>query len=131
MKFQTVRKGYDPSAVDEYIKKLADDDNNVITEQKAAIEQLKKQNRELEERLAGYDGRKEEIFSAFVEAQESSASLKRKAERLFEEEINRVKTLKIRFSVGKIRRRSLSVRRKSPENAAKKPEKRRRGVFAA
>ena len=66
MKFQTVRKGYDPSAVDEYIKKLADDDNNVITEQKAAIEQLKKQNRELEERLAGYDGRKEEIFSAFV-----------------------------------------------------------------
>ena len=47
MKFQTVRKGYDPSAVDEYIKKLADDDNNVITEQKAAIEQRKRQNCEL------------------------------------------------------------------------------------
>ena len=98
MKFQTVRKGYDPSAVDEYIKKLADDDNNVITEQKAAIEQLKKQNRDLEERLAGYNGRKEEIFSAFVEAQESSASLKRKAERLFEEEINRVKTFRDKWT---------------------------------
>lgn len=90
MKFQTVKKGYDPSAVDEYINKLTNDDNNIIAEQKTVIEQLKADNDELRRRLDGYDRRKDEIFGAFVDAQEAAASLKRRADRNFEAEIERL-----------------------------------------
>lgn len=91
MKFDIVKKGYNPTQVEEYIRRLADDDNAVITEQKSAIEQLKEENRRLTEKLENYDRKKEEIFVAFVEAQETSARLKRKATQRFNEEMERLK----------------------------------------
>ncbi len=94
MKFQTVKKGYDPSAVDEYIN----NNNAVIAEQKAEIEELKKQNEALAGKLDDYNKKKDEILSVIQEAREHSAARKRKAGRLFEEEINRIKTFRDKWT---------------------------------
>lgn len=90
MKFDIVKKGYDPSQVDESIRRMTESNNAVVTEQKVAIEQLKEENHALTEKLNNYDKRKEEIFVALVEAQELSAKLKRKAQQRFDEEMERL-----------------------------------------
>lgn len=90
MKFEIVKKGYNPSQVDESIRRMTDANNTVVTEQKVAIDQLKEENRVLTEKLNSYDKRKEEIFVALVEAQELAAKLKRKAQQRFDEEMERL-----------------------------------------
>jgi len=91
MKFDVVKKGYNQLQVDEYIQKITEENQDIITQQKDAIEQLKQENRLLVEKVEGYESKKDEIFVAFVEAQETSARLKRKAEQRFEQEIERLK----------------------------------------
>ncbi|MBQ9715998.1 MAG: DivIVA domain-containing protein [Clostridia bacterium] len=90
MKFDVVKKGYDKTQVESYIRDITNENNQVVTDLKTEIEELKKQNDELSQKLGEYDKKKDEIFVAFVEAQETSAKLKSKAEKRFEEEMERL-----------------------------------------
>lgn len=90
MKFDVVKKGYDKAQVQEYIQNLTNENNDIITNLKSEIEELKKQKEELAQVVEGYEKKKEEVFVAFVEAQETSAKLKARAERRFEEEMERL-----------------------------------------
>ena len=90
MNFKVVKKGYDKIQVDEYIQNLTNENNEVITNLKTEIEELKKQKAELEQVVNSYDKKKDEIFVAFVEAQETSAKLKAKAEKRFADEMERL-----------------------------------------
>ena len=91
MKFDVVKKGYDKTQVEEYIQKITQENDEVVTEQKVAIEQLKQENEILVQKVEEYESKKDEIFVAFVEAQDTSAKLKRKAEQRFEQEMERLK----------------------------------------
>ena len=90
MNFNVVKKGYDKTQVDEYIQNLANENNEIITNLKTEIEELKRQKEELEQVVNGYEKKKDEIFVAFVEAQETSAKLKSKAEKRFADEMERL-----------------------------------------
>ena len=90
MNFKVVKKGYDKIQVDEYIQNLTNENNEVVTNLKTEIEELKKQKAELEQVVNSYDKKKDEIFVAFVEAQETSAKLKAKAEKRFADEMERL-----------------------------------------
>lgn len=90
MKFDVVKKGYDRAQVDGYIRTLTEDNDKTVESQKEAIEQLKEDNRKLSEKIDFYDKKKSEILTAFVEAQEAAARLKRKANARFDEEMARL-----------------------------------------
>ena len=90
MNFNVVKKGYDKAQVQEYIQNLTNENNDIITNLKSEIEELKKQKEELSQVVEGYEKKKEEVFVAFVEAQETSAKLKARAERRFAEEMERL-----------------------------------------
>lgn len=90
MNFNVVKKGYDKTQVDEYIRNLTNDNNDVVTNLKTEIEELKRQKEELENTVNSYEKKKDEIFVAFVEAQETSAKLKAKAEKRFADEMERL-----------------------------------------
>ncbi len=90
MNFNVVKKGYDKTQVNEYIQNLANENNEIITNLKTEIEELKRQKEELEQVVNGYEKKKDEIFVAFVEAQETSAKLKAKAEKRFADEMERL-----------------------------------------
>ncbi|MBE5748156.1 MAG: hypothetical protein E7344_00840 [Clostridiales bacterium] len=90
MNFKVVKKGYDQTQVNEYIQNITNENNDVVTNLKTEIEELKRQKEDLEQVVADYEKKKEEIFVAFVEAQETSAQLKEKAEKRFADEMERL-----------------------------------------
>ncbi len=90
MNFNVVKKGYDKTQVNEYIQNLANENNEIITNLKTEIDELKRQKQELEQVVGSYEKKKDEIFVAFVEAQETSAKLKAKAEKRFADEMERL-----------------------------------------
>ena len=90
MNFNVVKKGYDKTQVQEYIQNLTNENNEVVTNLKTEIEELKRQKEQLEQVVNSYDKKKDEIFVAFVEAQETSAKLKAKAEKRFADEMERL-----------------------------------------
>ena len=98
MKFDVVKKGYDKEQVHEYIQTITNENNNIITGLKSEIDELKKQKDELAQVVAGYEKKKNEIFVAFVEAQESSAKLKARAEKRFEAEMERLQLFKQKWT---------------------------------
>lgn len=90
MNFKVVKKGYDQTQVNEYIQNITNENNEVVTDLKTEIEELRRQKEELEQVVAGYEKKKEEIFVALVEAQENAAQLKDKAEKRFSDEMERL-----------------------------------------
>ena len=98
MKFDVVKKGYDKEQVHEYIQTITNENNDIITGLKSEIDELKKQKDELAQVVAGYEKKKNEIFVAFVEAQESSAKLKARAEKRFEAEMERLQLFKQKWT---------------------------------
>ena len=90
MNFDVVKKGYNKDQVNEYIQTITNENNNIITNLKSEIDELKKQKDELTQIVEGYEKKKNEIFVAFVEAQESSAKLKARAEKRFDAEMERL-----------------------------------------
>ncbi|MBR2302793.1 MAG: DivIVA domain-containing protein, partial [Clostridia bacterium] len=90
MNFKVVKKGYDQTQVNEYIQNITNENNEVVTNLKTEIEELKRQKEDLEQVVAGYEKKKEEIFVAFVEAQENASQLKEKAEKRFADEMERL-----------------------------------------
>ena len=57
-----VKKGYDKTQVDEYIRNLTNDNNDVVTNLKTEIEELKRQKEELENTVNSYEKKKDEIL---------------------------------------------------------------------
>lgn len=98
MKFDVVKKGYNKEQVHEYIQTITNENNDIITGLKSEIDELKKQKDELAQVVAGYEKKKNEIFVAFVEAQESSAKLKARAEKRFEAEMERLQLFKQKWT---------------------------------
>ena len=98
MKFDVVKKGYNKEQVHEYIQTITNENNDIITGLKSEIDELKKQKDELAQIVAGYEKKKNEIFVAFVEAQESSAKLKARAEKRFEAEMERLQLFKQKWT---------------------------------
>ncbi len=98
MKFDVVKKGYDKAQVHEYIQTITNENNDIITGLKSEIDELKKQKDELAQVVASYEKKKDEIFVAFVEAQESSAKLKARAEKRFEAEMERLQLFKQKWT---------------------------------
>ena len=122
MKFDVVKKGYDKAQVHEYIQTITNENNDIITNLKSEIDELKKQKDELTQVVASYENKKNEIFVAFVEAQESSAKLKARAEQRFATEMERLQLFKQKWTAyAKQMARSLAP--EQVENFAKATQK--------
>ena len=67
MKFDVVKKGYDKVQVHEYIQTITNEKNDIITNLKSEIDELKKQKDELAQVVAGYEKKKNEIFGKLLE----------------------------------------------------------------
>ena len=98
MKFDVVKKGYDKNQVDEYIQTITNENNDIITNLKSEIDELKRQKDELAQVVESYESKKNEIFVAFVEAQESSAKLKARAEKRFDAEMERLQLFRQKWT---------------------------------
>ena len=98
MKFDVLKKGYDKDQVNEYIQNITNENNEIITNLKSEIDELKKQNEELSKVVNSYENKKDEIFVAFVEAQETAAKLKARAEKRFEDEMERLQLFRQKWT---------------------------------
>lgn len=93
VKFDTDKKGYDVTQVDNYIKTLTLKYEEKLAEQKDRVFTLRNEVNVLKERLEGYQDKDRQISKALIFAVEKADQIENSAKKLYDLEIKRINLL--------------------------------------
>lgn len=93
MQFNTEKFGYNKREVDEYLKKISRDVENLTQEQKATIANLKREIDTISQELKKYKEQDGNISDALVAAVETAKQIEENSKHIYELEIQRVRSL--------------------------------------
>lgn len=91
MQFSTVKKGYAPKEVDEYIAAVKREYEKTIVKQRDRIQEMLSKQQETEHELASYRAKSNQISKAIVSAVQKAEEIERLSRLKYDQEIERLK----------------------------------------